>query len=215
MGGVAVDTGDPDERYNHPRLFGDLADHRLGGGLADFEASSGQLPVAVVDPTDQQNLAGDVADRCERRGQHVARSDPGSTHVVEPQRLLGPRAWRSPTGGAGPCVRECIRAEPTHGASHFLLWPLSSLSIRLLHWTSARRHIRSHWSTSPHLQPVPEHPDGWSKVSGQRRASKPTGAGKPHGRRPATWGAKRRALVRRTADPLSPRRKEVAMPELL
>ena len=74
MGGVAVDTGEPDERYGHPRLFGDLADHRLGGGFADLEASSGQLPVAVIDPTDQQDLAGDVADRCERRRQHVVRA---------------------------------------------------------------------------------------------------------------------------------------------
>ena len=74
MGGVAVDTGEPGERDGHPRLLGDLADHRLGGGFADLEASSGQLPVAVIDPTDQQDLAGDVADRRERRRQHVVRA---------------------------------------------------------------------------------------------------------------------------------------------
>ena len=42
--------------------------------FSDFEASAGQLPVAVIDPTDQQDLASDVADRCERRGQHVVRA---------------------------------------------------------------------------------------------------------------------------------------------
>src|SRR6478752_8373084 len=30
MGGVAVDTGEPNERYGNARLFGDFADHRLG-----------------------------------------------------------------------------------------------------------------------------------------------------------------------------------------
>ena len=74
VGGVAVDTGEPNERYVHARLFGDLADHCLGGGFAHFEASTGQLPVAVIDPTDQQDLAGGVADRCERRRQHVVRA---------------------------------------------------------------------------------------------------------------------------------------------
>ena len=71
MGGIAVDTGQPDERDAHPRLLGNLADHRLGGGFADLEASSGQLPIAVIDPTDQEDLAGDVADRRECRRQHV------------------------------------------------------------------------------------------------------------------------------------------------
>jgi hypothetical protein len=74
MGGVAVDTGEPGESDGHSRLLGDLADHRLGGGFADLEASSGQLPVAVIDPTDQQHLARGVADRRERRGQHVVRA---------------------------------------------------------------------------------------------------------------------------------------------
>ena len=74
VGGVAVDPGQAGERDAHPRLLGDLADHRLGGGFADLEASAGQLPVAVIDPTDQQNLAGEVADRRERRGQHVVRA---------------------------------------------------------------------------------------------------------------------------------------------
>ena len=72
--GVAVDTGEPGEHDGHPRLLGNLADHRLGGGFADLEASAGQLPVAVIDPTDQENLAGDVADRRERRRQHVVRA---------------------------------------------------------------------------------------------------------------------------------------------
>jgi hypothetical protein len=74
MGGVAVDTGEPGERDGHSRLLGDLADHRLGGGLADLKASSAQLPVAVIDPADQKDLAGDVADRRERRRQHVVRA---------------------------------------------------------------------------------------------------------------------------------------------
>jgi len=74
MGGIAVDTGQPGERDGHSRLLGDLADHRLGGGFADLEASSRQLPIAVIDPTDQKDLAGDVADRRERRRQHVVRA---------------------------------------------------------------------------------------------------------------------------------------------
>ena len=72
--GVAVDPRKPGEHDDHPRLLGNLADHRLGGGFADLEASAGQLPVAVIDPTDQENLAGEVADRRERRRQHVVRA---------------------------------------------------------------------------------------------------------------------------------------------
>src|SRR4029453_8710984 len=53
---LAVATGEPGERDGHSRLLGDLADHRLGGGLADLKASSGQLPVAVIDPADQKDL---------------------------------------------------------------------------------------------------------------------------------------------------------------
>jgi hypothetical protein len=49
-------------------------DHRLGGGFADLEASSGQLPIAVIDPTDQKDLAGDVADRRARCRQYVVRA---------------------------------------------------------------------------------------------------------------------------------------------
>jgi hypothetical protein len=41
MRGIAVDTREPEERDGHSRLFGDLADHRLGGGFADVDASSG------------------------------------------------------------------------------------------------------------------------------------------------------------------------------
>jgi hypothetical protein len=33
--------------------------------------ASGQLPVAVVDPTDEEDLASDPGNRRERRGQHV------------------------------------------------------------------------------------------------------------------------------------------------
>jgi hypothetical protein len=54
---IAVDTREPDERDGHPRLLGDLADHRLGGGFADLDPP-GQLPIAVIDPTDQKDLAG-------------------------------------------------------------------------------------------------------------------------------------------------------------
>jgi len=82
MGGIAVDTGQPGERDGHSRLLGDLADHRLGGGFADLEASSRQLPIAVIDPTDQKDLAGDVADRRERRRQHVVRARRGRILVV-------------------------------------------------------------------------------------------------------------------------------------
>src|SRR4029453_18315042 len=71
---LAVATGEPGERDGHSRLLGDLPDRRLGGGLADLKASSGQLPVAVIDPTDQKDLADEVADRRERRRQHVLRA---------------------------------------------------------------------------------------------------------------------------------------------
>jgi hypothetical protein len=74
MCGVAVDTGESDHRDGHSRLLGDLADHRLGGGFADIDASSRQLPVAVIDPTDQEDLACDIAYGRERRGQHVVRA---------------------------------------------------------------------------------------------------------------------------------------------
>jgi hypothetical protein len=57
MGGIAVDTGQPGERDGHSQLLGDLADHRLGGGFADLDPP-GQLPIAVIDPTDQKDLAG-------------------------------------------------------------------------------------------------------------------------------------------------------------
>jgi len=82
MGGVAVDAGEPSERYGHSRLLGDLADHRLGCGFADLEASAGQLPEAVIDPPDQQNFTGAIADRGERRRQHVARARRGRILVV-------------------------------------------------------------------------------------------------------------------------------------
>ena len=96
MRGVAVDTGDTGERDGNPRFLGDLPDHRierilrvldlaarkspvtgwcvLRGGFPDLDATSGQLPVAVVDPTNQEDIASDVADRGERGGQHVVRA---------------------------------------------------------------------------------------------------------------------------------------------
>ena len=74
MRGVAVDTGDTGERDGNPRFLGDLPDHGLRGGFPDLDATSGQLPVAVVDPTNQEDIASDVADRGERGGQHVVRA---------------------------------------------------------------------------------------------------------------------------------------------
>jgi hypothetical protein len=64
----AVDTGEAGEFDGDAGLLGDFSDHRGGGGLADLDAASGQLPVAVVDAADEQQLACPVADRGERGG---------------------------------------------------------------------------------------------------------------------------------------------------
>ena len=66
MAGIAVDTRETDELDGDPRLFGDLTDDSVHGGFADLDATSRQLPVAVVDATDQQELAYAIAYRRER-----------------------------------------------------------------------------------------------------------------------------------------------------
>ena len=66
--------GEPGELDGDAGLFGDLADHGLGHGLADLDSTARQLPVAVIDPTDHQNIAGAVTDRRERRREDVVRA---------------------------------------------------------------------------------------------------------------------------------------------
>jgi len=50
---VAVDAGESDERNGDSGLFGDFTDNGVADGFADLDSTSGQLPVAIVDPTDQ------------------------------------------------------------------------------------------------------------------------------------------------------------------
>jgi len=50
---VAVDAGESDERNGDAGLFGDFTDNGFADGFADLDPASGQLPVAIVDPTDQ------------------------------------------------------------------------------------------------------------------------------------------------------------------
>jgi hypothetical protein len=57
VAGAAVDAGERRELDRDPGFLGDLAAHGLLGGLADLDPASGKLPVAVVDPTDEQDLA--------------------------------------------------------------------------------------------------------------------------------------------------------------
>src|SRR3954449_3320561 len=71
VAGVAVDPGDRGEFDGDPGFLGDLADDGLPGGLADLDPASGELPVAIVDAADQQDLPGGVADCGERGGQQV------------------------------------------------------------------------------------------------------------------------------------------------
>src|SRR5512133_1602103 len=63
MSRVAVDADESDERNGDAGLFGDFTDNGFADGFADLDPASRQLPVAIVDPTDQQELTGAVADR--------------------------------------------------------------------------------------------------------------------------------------------------------
>ena len=74
MGGIAVDTGQPGERDGHSRLLGDLADHRLGGGFADLDASSRPTPDRRHRSDGPEGPRRPLADRRERCGQHVVRA---------------------------------------------------------------------------------------------------------------------------------------------
>jgi hypothetical protein len=56
--GVSIDTGEPGEGDGYDGLLGNVADHGLPEGFTDLDAAAGQLPVAVVDPTDHEDLAG-------------------------------------------------------------------------------------------------------------------------------------------------------------
>ena len=74
MSRVAVDADESDERNGDAGLFGDFTDNGFADGFADLDPASRQLPVAIVDPTDQQELTGAVADRRECGQQNVVRS---------------------------------------------------------------------------------------------------------------------------------------------
>jgi hypothetical protein len=50
---VAVDAGESDEQNGDAGLLGDFTDNGFADGFADLDPASGQLPVAIVDPTDQ------------------------------------------------------------------------------------------------------------------------------------------------------------------
>ena len=82
VAGIAVDPRQRRELDRDPRLLGDLADHGLPGGLADLDPATGQLPVAVVDAADQQDLPGAVADRREGGRQQVVRAGSAAVLVV-------------------------------------------------------------------------------------------------------------------------------------
>ena len=91
---IAVDTRDAGERDDDARLLLDLADYGLRRRLPDLDAPPGELPEPVVDPADEQDLTGGVADRGERGGQDVLRARRARILVVLQQAdhggILGP-----------------------------------------------------------------------------------------------------------------------------
>jgi hypothetical protein len=50
---VAVDADESDEHNRDAGFFGDFTDNGFAEGFADLDPTPGQLPVAIVDPTDQ------------------------------------------------------------------------------------------------------------------------------------------------------------------
>jgi hypothetical protein len=50
---VAVDAAESDKPDGDAGLFGDFTDNGFADRFADLEPTSGQLPVVIVDPTDQ------------------------------------------------------------------------------------------------------------------------------------------------------------------
>ena len=57
MGGVAVDTGEPNELDGDAGLLSDFTHNGVARGLADLDPTSGQLPVAVVRRTSKSSPA--------------------------------------------------------------------------------------------------------------------------------------------------------------
>jgi hypothetical protein len=53
VGWVTVDAGEPGELDGDAGLFGDFTSNGVAGGFANLDTASGQLPVTVVDPTDE------------------------------------------------------------------------------------------------------------------------------------------------------------------
>ena len=88
MGGIAVDIGQPGERDGHSQLLGDLAVTAWAADSPTSRRPPGQLPIAVIDPTDRKDLAAPCGPaRTLRAARHAqgARSDPGSTREAAPQ----------------------------------------------------------------------------------------------------------------------------------
>ena len=78
MGGIAVDIGQPGEREGHSQLLGDRADPAWAADSPTSRRPSGQLPIAVIDPTDQKDVAGPL-----RTGANAAGSTSSARSAFE------------------------------------------------------------------------------------------------------------------------------------